>query len=178
MTRLSRTPRAARGFGLIEVLIAVVVVAVGLLGFGKMQALAIGSTHNAGTRAVVALQAAALAATMRADEAYWGAGLAPASVGVSGTTISDATLNASTRDCTAAVCTPTQMAAFDLKNWGASLAVLFPGSSGTVACSTTVGTPVTCTITVAWSEKTVSLNAATAAGSAPATLAYSLLVQP
>jgi type IV pilus assembly protein PilV len=169
---------AARGFGLIEVMIAVLVIAVGLLGFAKMQALAVGSTRNSGTRAIVAMQTSALAAAMRANEAYWAAGLAPASFSVAGTTLSDATLNGLTADCTAAACTPVQMAAFDLKNWGASLLAMFPGGGGTVACSTVAGSPVTCTITVSWSEKTIAINAATSAGSAPATLTYTLLVQP
>jgi type IV pilus assembly protein PilV len=173
-----RLPRAARGFGLIEVMIAVVVVAIGLLGFAKMQALAVGSTKNSGSRAIVALQASTLAAAMRANEAYWAAGLAPATFTVTGTTVSDTTLNGATTNCTTATCTPAQMAAFDVKNWGASLAALFPVSNGAIACSTVVGSPVTCTITVNWSEKTIAINAATVAGSATAGLSYTLLVQP
>jgi type IV pilus assembly protein PilV len=70
------------------------------------------------------------------------------------------------------------MAAFDLKNWGASLAAVFPGGGGTVSCSTVVGSPVTCTITVNWTEKTIAINATTASASAPVTLNYTLLVQP
>jgi type IV pilus assembly protein PilV len=159
-------------------MIAVVVIAIGLLGFAKMQALALGSTHNSGTRSLVALQASALAGAMRANEAYWAAGLAPATFTVTGSTVSDTTLNGLTIDCTAAACTPAQVAAFDVKNWGASLAAMFPGSSGSIACSTVVGSPVTCTITVTWSEKTIAVNAATASGSGPATLNYTLLVQP
>jgi type IV pilus assembly protein PilV len=169
---------AVRGFGLIEVLIAVAVVAIGLLGFAKMQALAVGSTHNSGTRAIVALQASALAGVMRANEAYWAAGLAPATFTVTGSTLSDTTLNGLTTVCTSGVCTPVQMAAFDLKNWGTSLAAMFPSSTGTISCSTVVGSPVTCTITVNWSEKTVAVNAAVSSGSAPVTLSYTLLVQP
>src|SRR5882762_10823187 len=84
---------AVRGFGLIEVLIAVLVVAIGLLGFAKMQALAVGSTRSSGTRAIVALQTSALAAAMRANEAYWAAGLAPATFTVNGAVLSDSTLN-------------------------------------------------------------------------------------
>jgi type IV pilus assembly protein PilV len=171
-------PPAQRGFGLIEVLIAVLVVAVGLLGFAKMQALAVGSTRNSGTRAIVAMQTSALAAAMRANQAYWAAGLAPASFTVSGSTLSNSTLNGLTTNCTTGVCTPAQMAAFDLKNWGASLTAMFPASGGTVSCSTVVGSPVTCTITVSWSEKTIALNAATASGTATGTLNYTLLVQP
>ena len=168
----------ARGFGLIEVLIAVAVVAIGLLGFAKMQALSVGSTHNSGTRALIALQASGLAGAMRANEAYWGAGLAPATFTVTGSTLGDSTLNGMTTDCTAGTCTAAQVAAYDLKAWGASLAAMFPSSTATVSCSTTIGTPVTCTITVNWSEKTIAVNASVAGSSAPSTLAYTLLVQP
>jgi type IV pilus assembly protein PilV len=174
----SRNYNASRGFGLIEALIAVAVVAIGLLGFAKMQALSVGSTHNSGTRALVALQASALAGTMRANEAYWAAGLAPASFTVTGSTLGDATLNGASTDCASVHCTPAQMAAYDVKAWGTSLAATFPSANATISCSTVVGSPVTCTITVNWSEKTVAINAATASGSAPATLSYTLLVQP
>lgn len=169
--------KPARGFGLIEVMIAVVVVAIGLLGFAKMQALAVGSTHNSGTRAIIAMQTSALAAAMRSNEAYWAAGLAPATFTVTGPVVTDSTLNGLSVDCTSATCTPVQVAAFDVKSWGTSLAAMFPNASGTVACSTVLGSPVTCTITVTWSENTVAVNAATAGGSA-ATLNYTLLVQP
>ena len=94
-----RAPMPARGFGLIEAMIAVAVVAIGLLGFAKMQALAVGSTHSSGTRALIALQASSLAGAMRANEAYWGAGVAPTSFTVSGSTLSDSTLNGLSTDC-------------------------------------------------------------------------------
>jgi type IV pilus assembly protein PilV len=167
-----------RGFGLIEAMVAVAVVAIGLLGFAKMQALAVGSTHSSGTRALIAMQASSLAGAMRANEAYWGAGVAPASFTVAGSTLSDTTLNGLTNDCTAAVCTPVQMAAFDVKNWGTSLAAMFPGGGATISCSTVIGSPITCTITVNWTEKVTAVNAAVSAGSAPVVLAYTQVVQP
>jgi type IV pilus assembly protein PilV len=143
-----------------------------------MQALAVGSTHNSGTRALIAMQASSLAGAMRANQAYWGAGTAPASFTVTGSTLSDTTLNGLTNDCTAAVCTPVQMAAFDVKNWGTSLAAMFPGGGATISCSTVIGSPITCTITVNWSEKVTAVNTAAAAGSAPVVLSYTQLVQP
>jgi type IV pilus assembly protein PilV len=176
--RPRRAHSLASGFGLIEAMVAVAVVAIGLLGFAKMQALAVGSTHNSGTRALIAMQASSLAGAMRANQAYWGAGTAPASFTVTGSTLSDTTLNGLTNDCTAAVCTPVQMAAFDVKNWGTSLAAMFPGGGATISCSTVIGSPITCTITVNWSEKVTAVNTAAAAGSAPVVLSYTQLVQP
>jgi type IV pilus assembly protein PilV len=174
-----RTRSRSSGFGLIEAMIAVAVVAIGLLGFAKMQALAVGSTHSSGTRALIAMQASSLAGAMRANKAYWAAGTAPATFTVSGSTLSDTTLNALTTDCTSTTaCTPVQMAAFDVKAWGTSLAAMFPGGGATISCSTVIGSPITCTITVNWSEKVTAVNAAAAAGSAPVTLAYTQVVQP
>jgi len=169
--------RAGRGFSLVEVMIAVFVIAVGLLGMGKMQALAISSTKNASVRSIAALQATSLTAAMRANGAYWSAGLAPASVTVTGTTLGDATLNAQTTDCSAAVCTPVQMAAFDLRAWGTNLAASFPSGSGAVSCTTSLSAPISCTVTVNWVERTVGINSA-AAGTSATTLSYNLLVQP
>ena len=59
------------GFSLVEVMVALIVMSVGLLGIAKMQALALTSTTSARMRSLVALEAASLASTMRADRAYW-----------------------------------------------------------------------------------------------------------
>src|ERR1700678_1427642 len=57
----------AGGFTLLEVMVAVVVTAIGLLGIAKIQALAYASTTTASVRSLVALQASGLAASMHAD---------------------------------------------------------------------------------------------------------------
>src|ERR1700733_6763597 len=61
----------SRGFNLIEAMVAVVIISVGLLGIAKMQALAMASTGSAKMRSLAALEAASLAATLRADRQYW-----------------------------------------------------------------------------------------------------------
>ena len=173
------------GFTLIEVLVALIVIAIGLLGVAGMQALAINSTSIARTQSLAAMQASSLAAAMQANEAYWTNG-ALASTTVNGQTLSDATLNSQTVDCSAAPCNlSAQMAAYDLKQWGQSLQNLLPGGQGQVTCTTIIGTPVTCTISVSWTEKNVALNAATgtetgalATGQGGITQTYSMVVQP
>ena len=64
----------ARGFTLLEVMVALVVTSIGLLGIAKLQALAYASTGSASVRSLVALQAAGLAASMHADRGYWAGG--------------------------------------------------------------------------------------------------------
>src|SRR3981189_1478832 len=86
----------SRGFSLVEVMGALIIVSVGLLGIAKMQALALSSTGTARLRSLAALEAASLAASMHADRAYWAAGATAAPITITGTstgpTISDATL--------------------------------------------------------------------------------------
>ena len=70
----SHADGSARGFTLIEVMVAHGHHLVGLLGIAKIQALAYASTGTASVRSLVALQAAGLAASMHADRSYWANG--------------------------------------------------------------------------------------------------------
>ena len=75
----------AHGFSLIEVLVALLVISIGLLGIAKMQALALSNTNGGRMRALAAIEAASLAATMQAERNYWGQLTAnPTSVTVTG----------------------------------------------------------------------------------------------
>lgn len=179
--------RQSSGFSLIEVLIALVIIAIGLLGIAGMQALALSNTNQARLRSLAAIEAASMAAAMRANRGYWAAGTAPASLGVQGSSGSTATfasttlsggLTATTTDCanTTGACTASVMAAYDAQSWGRDLAMILPGGSGAIACSTTVGIPVICNVSVSWTEKQLQTEGGTA--TATPTLTYSLVVQP
>jgi len=141
------------------------VIAIGLLGIAKMQALALSSTTVASERSLAALEASSLGASMHANRAYWAAGglLPAAGVTVTGATVNDAVLGAA-QDCTTAsgnaepICDSVQLAAADLQLWAASLAALLPNDTATVICTNVVGVPVTCTIQISWAEKAVAVN--------------------
>src|ERR1700747_1698188 len=110
-----RHNRGQQGFSLIEILVAVLVISIGLLGIAKMQALAISNTGNSRLRALAALEASSLASTMQADRTYC---TSPPTVGndltvtIASTTItaSDATLSAAQTCSGGTTCTPAQMA--------------------------------------------------------------------
>jgi len=175
----ARAPARIRagGFTLLEVMVALVVTSVGLLGIAKMQALAYASTGTASVRSLVALQASGLAASMHADRTYW-SGLAPPLItiipttpGATTFTISDNTLATAATSLNycqptggGAPCNSATMASYDLQNWATALssgvlAHLNPVT--TITCP--VAVPVTCTIQVTWNERAVSVNAQGAA---------------
>lgn len=164
------------GFGLVEALVAMVVTGVGLLGVAALQALALTDTGIARSRSLAALEASSLAASLRANRAWWASGAVPASITVTSSGASVASLQALTADCTASSCTPAQMAAYDLRQWGQQVATQLAAGSGKVSCPSGV-VPPACSITVYWTERNVGSGAApVAAGSAQQS--YRLLVQP
>ena len=66
-----RTNTGMRGFSLVEVMVAVVVICVGLLGIAKMQALALSNSNTSRLRSLAAIEAAGLAAAMHSNREYW-----------------------------------------------------------------------------------------------------------
>jgi type IV pilus assembly protein PilV len=176
----------AHGFTLIEVMVALVITAIGLLGIAKIQALAYASTGSAGVRSLVALQAASLAASMHANRNYW-SGLAPAVTTITNTTIVNSTMTAAgaaAHYCEAGYgntpCDPPTLAAFDLFNYAAWLSAMLPGSTPITTITCQASTPTRCTIQVTWGEHAVSVNSQSAANTVQTTFAptYTLYVEP
>jgi type IV pilus assembly protein PilV len=185
-----------RVFSLIEVMVAVLVICVGLLGIAKLEALSLSNATTSRERSLAALEAAGLASAMHSNRDYWST-TAPASVTWTGGPIAstDAALQAQAdADQTAlnacvgtigsgAVCTPVQLAAYDLARWTASIAGLLPNPKTTIACPNIAGLnlPASCTIQITWSEKAVGIDQqeATAAGGAQfENPTYLLYVEP
>jgi type IV pilus assembly protein PilV len=183
----------AAGFSLVEVLVALIVISIGLLGIAKLQAVALSSTSTAGKRSLAAIQAASLASSMHADRAYWCLsttlgclGPAPVTATISGATVtaaSDPRLTSGADCWNSRPCTAVNMAAYDLTNWALSAQSILPGYTATIACPLPPAAtyPLTCTITLTWTENTVAANAQGNQGGGTAafqTPVYVLYVEP
>jgi type IV pilus assembly protein PilV len=180
-------PCSAAGFSLIEVMVALIIVSIGLLGIAKLQAVALSSTGTAGKRSLAAVEAASIASAMRADRTYWSKATAPITTTLSGTSIASSTdSNLVTGvDCSVLgnqPCSPVVMAAYDLTTVATSLNSVLSNYLGTIACTQAVGlNPTICTITLTWTENVVAANAQGVQGAAPAafqTPTYVLYVDP
>lgn len=171
---LTTTPRgrAQSGFSMVEILVTVVVVSVALLGVAKMQAASVSNTQVARMRSLVALQAESLASLMHGNAAFWGGTTAPTSLSATGAG------TAAAKNCASVTCVPAEMYAYDWANWVAGINSQIPTYAATVAC-TPAATPVTCLITITWTEKSVAINSSAASAAVQQTSQpYTLLVTP
>jgi type IV pilus assembly protein PilV len=186
-----RVPVTSRGFSLIEVMVAILIISIGLLGVAKMQALSLSNTGNSRLRALAAVEAGSIASMMQADRGYWttvpavGADLTATITGATVSQASDGTLSTA-QACTgtAANCSVAQMASFDLQNWATDLNTVISSDTVNIDCNLPVaGGFVTCTIIVQWNENLVNSNSAQTVNNATTTTAlatptYTLVVQP
>jgi type IV pilus assembly protein PilV len=132
------------GFTMVEVLVALVVLAIGLLGIAALYLNSLQSGRTAIYRTEAVNLAADLADRIRmnrtAQAAYASVFTATAApVGACSTT---------------GGCTDVELATTDLANWKAAIGQLLPGGQGQVAVTapTAVDEPATYVVTVRWSE--------------------------
>jgi type IV pilus assembly protein PilV len=156
-----------QGFTLLEVLIAVVVFAIGLLGIAGLQVAGMRFTHGSQLRAVATMQAENMADRMRANMT----GVRDGDYNV------DDMPSSFDTDCGAEECTPAELAEFDLVLWndGAegkpneSNATTLPGGEGVVCIDSTPddgdeadwacdGAGIVYAIKLVWNERTVGAD--------------------
>jgi type IV pilus assembly protein PilV len=119
--------KRSAGFSLIEVLISLVILAVGLLGIAGLQAFGLKNNHSSYMRTQATFQIAAIFDRMRANRTQ--------------------ALNNAYDIALGASPSGSQLADQDLIAWKNELAVMFPSGDGAVACNAGV-----CTVTVQWAD--------------------------
>lgn len=140
------------GFTLLEVLVAIVVLSVGLLGLAGLQANSLNNNQTAYYRSIATQQAYDMADRIRSNIGTTGVGGVRAGNYDSLSTMpTNPTCNATSG------CTPSQMATRDFFQWRTNTQTLLPSGTGTVV-GTVVGTVRTFVITVSWTEKTATGN--------------------
>lgn len=178
---INKPAHRSSGFGLIEVMVALLVISVGLLGIAGMQALGVKQSNQSRLRALAAFEAASMVNQMRANPGFWHSSAnfsADPNAPTTYTVDAQGTLTGITAtDCAANVCTPPQMAGWQVQQWGGGLAAL-PGGGGTVECSAAVGAVPTCLITVSWTESEAKAANSVANTAAAAPQVYQLTVTP
>lgn len=156
--------RSQSGFTLLEILVAIVVLSIGLLGLAGLQAASLNNNQTAYYRSIATQQAYDMADRMRANLAGVGTGDYD---GLSGTPEDPGCIATEDTGCEDLE----DVAATDYFQWRAANAALLPGGNGTVTCCS-VGTVAdgdcVCNasrkfeIAVTWTEKaTSSAGAAT-----------------
>jgi type IV pilus assembly protein PilV len=144
-----------QGFSMLEVLIAVLVFSLGIIGLAGLLIFAIQSNHVAYLRTQATFLAHNMADRMAANPA-----------GLWANAYNDTyPVAAGTSSC-AAGCTPAQLATYDKQQWSTQLTTFLPNAHGNIACTTNgiAYTPTaaqvdmrppyagTCTMTLRWNE--------------------------
>ena len=155
-----------RGFTLLEVMIAMVIFSVGLLGLAGMQARGLQSNTTAQFRTIATIQAYDMADRIRANPR----GIADGDYDAMGINIPGAV------NCFTANCTATQMARLDHHEWNTNNGNVLPSGRGTVAGA---GAGSRFTIIVMWDEdRTGALGTACGANPNVDWKCYRLVFEP
>lgn len=128
-------PAPQSGFTMIEVLIAVLVLSIGLLGLAGLQAASLRNNHSAYLRSQATLLAYGIGDRMRANQAEVAGG--------TGYNMSAYSIPSAVPACNSGGCSPANMAQNDLYEWETTLARELPNGKGVVCLDSSPddGTP-------------------------------------
>jgi type IV pilus assembly protein PilV len=146
------------GFSLIEVLVSLVILAIGLLGLAMLQTTGMGFNTNSYSRTQATYLAYDLAERMRANVPAFQAGnydvantAAAATIKASANFTCNQTVTPSCT-CDTGTCSNGTMANYDLGQWYYNLDRLLPGVKETATLATIVRAGNTATVTIFWLE--------------------------
>jgi type IV pilus assembly protein PilV len=155
-----------RGFSLIEVLVAVLIFSIGLIGLAALTVMATRSNQSAYMRTQVAFLAQSMADRMSANP-----------VGVWNGDYNATYPNTTTQTCSDTVnCTPANLANYDQQMWSNQLKTFLTNPNAKITCTnptayTPTGTQVdmrppyggNCVMSISWQERTVVTSSGTGA---------------
>jgi type IV pilus assembly protein PilV len=130
------------GFTLVEIMVAMLVLAIGLLGLAGLQANGLRQNTNALYRTFAMMQAYDMADRIRVNVAGREAGAYDSiTTGIPGA-----------QNCTTATCLPNEIAAFDAWEWNTLNSQLLPSGTGSVSVAGVAPNQMF-TVTVMWDEE-------------------------
>lgn len=135
--RLKYKSTHQKGSSLLEILISLLVIAVGLLGLSAMQTVSLKNINNSHFRALATVYAYDMAERMRSNLD-----------GVTAGNYDNITAPGANTSCGGAICTAAEIATLDGFQWNAQIASELPSGTGTVTENANVYT-----ITVTWNEQ-------------------------
>jgi type IV pilus assembly protein PilV len=145
-----------RGISLIEVLVAVLIFSVGLIGLAGLMVMTMRANHAAYQRTQVTFLADGMADRMRSNTlGVWGGSYNGKDYPVPGST-----------NCERVACTPVSLAMHDKQVWSSLLTAFLPDPAATIHCTTATSYIPTadqlnrrppygghCAMTISWSER-------------------------
>ena len=148
-------PVAPRGFSLLEVLIALLIFSLGMLGLAGLMVVSVKTNQSAYQRTQASFLAQSMADRMRANTGQINDYIGPYNESTAGITACDA-------------CPPIDMVERDRRLWSQQLITFLPRTAAAaIACDgDTLGTPSTagaatydglCTMTITWNEATLDV---------------------
>jgi type IV pilus assembly protein PilV len=153
--------RREEGATLIEIMVSIVVIAIGLLGLAGLQVNALKFQKTSSLRSEAVQAAYDLSERMRSNVAGVLIGQYLYATDYS-TTV--ATVPMPPNDCTVAVCLPAQIAANDIQEWLRGLRQTLVGGAGYVVA--VAGAPNTFDVTIMWREQNLAALDPTCPGAA------------
>ena len=165
---INKPMRSYAGFTLLEVMIALVIFSIGLLGLAGLQAGGLRSNTQAQLRTIAVIQAYDMAERIRANPR----GVADGNYNA----FDDTTPTA--EDCISATCDAAEMATYDYYEWESMTQNALPSGHGTVSSNVVNGIRLF-TVTVMWDEERTGVNGTGCSGDPTVDLkCYALVIEP
>lgn len=143
IVKTNKSIRKQTGFSLLEVLIALAVLSIGLLGLAALQSLGLRFSNQSLQQTQATMLAYDIIDRMRANP------LQLAASAYAGIDTSSNTYTATT-DCAANPCTPAEMRLFDLEQWQGNIGALLTKGQGQIEL---MADGITHRVTITWSEQ-------------------------